>query len=194
MGLQGKIEQVLGAAHRPQRPVVADSASAEQEAAGMALRSVVGDVGQDVKVAAHFHASGHPNPHGHPRLLFSCQLVQVVGLPEGLPLLWGPCGDRQDISPVKPSSLDLSEAREHLFLLCYPFHPEHGHGTPSPQPALESQCGPDVGQGLVFSSSCEPHCAGQMLRNINRIGLAVRCARSNFKNNPHPSPHLLLLI
>lgn len=96
VGLQGKIEQVVGATLGAQDPVVADSASTEQEAAGEVLGGVVGDVSKDVKVTAHCHALAHTDPHGHPRLLFISQLVQVVGSPEGFPLLWGPCGDRKE--------------------------------------------------------------------------------------------------
>ena len=88
---QGKVEQVLGAALGPQDPVVADGAGTEQEAAGVLLGGVVGDVGEDVEVATHTHALAHADPHGHPGVLFLSQLVQVVGPLESLSLLWGPC-------------------------------------------------------------------------------------------------------
>lgn len=65
VGLQGEVEQVLGATLRSQDTVVADSAGAEQEAAGVLLGGVVGDVGKDVEVAAHVHALPHTDPHGH---------------------------------------------------------------------------------------------------------------------------------
>lgn len=94
VGLQGKAEQILGAALRSQDPVVADSAGTEQEAASVLLGGAVGDVGKDIKVAAPVHALAHTDPHGHPCLLFINQFVQVVGSREGFPLLWGPCGDR----------------------------------------------------------------------------------------------------
>lgn len=94
VGLQGKAEQILGAALRTQDPVVADSAGTEQEAASVLLGGAIGDVGKDIKVAAPVHALAHTDPHGHPCLLFINQFVQVVGSREGFPLLWGPCGDR----------------------------------------------------------------------------------------------------
>jgi hypothetical protein len=68
-GLQGQIEQVLGAALGPQDPVVADSAGTEHKAGVTPLSSAVGDMGEDVKVTAHVQVLAHPDPHGHPRLL-----------------------------------------------------------------------------------------------------------------------------
>lgn len=94
VGLQGKAEQILGAALRSQDPIVADSAGTEQEAASVLLGGAVGDVGKDVEVAASVHALAHTDPHGHPCLLFVNQFVQMVGSCEGFPFLWGPCGDR----------------------------------------------------------------------------------------------------
>lgn len=95
-GLQGNVEQVLGATLRPQDPIVADRAGTEHEAAGVYLGRVVGDVGKDVKVTAHVHALAYSNSHGHPCLLFINQLVQVVGPREGFPLLQGTCVGREE--------------------------------------------------------------------------------------------------
>lgn len=110
VGLQGKAEQILGAALRSQGPVVADSAGTEQEAASVLLRAAVGDVGKDVEVGAPVHALAHTDPHGHPCLLFINQFVQVVGPLEGFPLLWGPCGDRVESFITAGQGINEEEA------------------------------------------------------------------------------------
>lgn len=70
-GIQGQVEQVVGAAHGPQDSIVADDACTEQELAFVALSSAIGDVGKDVKVTAHSHVLAHTDPHGHSRFLLS---------------------------------------------------------------------------------------------------------------------------
>lgn len=111
VGLQGKAEQILGAALRSQDPIVADGAGTEQEAASVLLGGAVGDVGKDVEVAAPVHALAHTDPHGHPCLLFINQFVQVVGSCEGFPLLWGPCGDRVESFITAGQGINEEEAR-----------------------------------------------------------------------------------
>lgn len=72
---------------------------------------------------------------------------------------------------------------KHLFLLFYPFHPEHGHLIPNPWSALESQRGSDVGKAMV-SQSClwTPLCLlrNRPSENIDHVGLAVGCAQTQF--------------
>lgn len=82
----------------------------EHEAAGVGLSRVVGDVGEDIKVTAHVHALGHADPHGHPRLLFLSQLIQVVGPFEGFSLLWGPCGNGEESSGMAEIGTKDNEA------------------------------------------------------------------------------------
>lgn len=111
-GLQGKVEEVLGATLGPQDPVVADGAGAEQEAAGVVFGRVVGDVGKDVEVIAHAHALAHADAHGDAGLLFVSQLVQMVGPREGFPLLRGPCGDGEESFLATGTAISAQHAGE----------------------------------------------------------------------------------